>query len=85
MKGKRDATEAEVQKTLDFTKAAYPDTDLEKTKKARQEAIQEGYKDEKCLKCGTVYLAHHHFVRCNDPDCPMKTPGGKSLLDMLGE
>lgn len=54
-----------------------------KVRERHKEALAEGYKDEKCLKCGTVFLAHHHMVRCDDPNCPMKTPGGKSLLDML--
>jgi hypothetical protein len=78
--GKRLATPEEVAAELELQKKFKPDVDVDKL---YQEALAEGYKDEVCLKCGQVYLAHFHFVRCNEPDCPMKTPGGKSLLEML--
>jgi len=56
-------------------------------KEKHKEALAEGYKDEVCKKCGTVLLAHHHFVHCVNArlgECPMvskKMP--KSLLDMM--
>ena len=52
-----------------------------------KEALAEGYKDEKCPKCGTMFLAHHHFVRCNEAECPMKsTTDTKSVLEhILGD
>lgn len=50
----------------------------------RQEAIAEGYKDETCPKCGTLFEAHIHFIRCDAEPCPMKsTKDTRSLLDRL--
>jgi ribosomal protein S27AE len=46
----------------------------------RQEALEVGYKDQVCPTCNTVLLAHHHFLRCDHGDCPMRS--GKSLLQM---
>ena len=80
MAGKRLATVEEVAREIAIQKQFKPDVDVDRL---YQESIAEGYTDEYCEKCGQVYLAHFHFVRCDDPDCPMKTPGGKSLLDML--
>lgn len=37
----------------------------------REEAIAEGYKDETCSKCGTLFEAHKHFILCNSRPCPM--------------
>jgi ribosomal protein S27AE len=54
------------------------------TKKLREQAIAQGYKDDICPKCSTVLLAHHHFVACNyarTNNCPMSN--NTSLLDML--
>lgn len=48
-----------------------------------QEALDEGYKDEVCPKCGTVFLAHHHFVKCPEKSCPMRDPNSKSLLEEI--
>ena len=79
-KKKRLATAEEVAKVIAFQKECYPDSDVDAK---HQEALDEGYKDEVCEKCGTTFLACHHFIRCEDPKCPMKTPGGKSLLDMM--
>ena len=82
---KRKATKDEVDKALLIAKSLAvshmnQDCDIDKM---RAEAIQEGYNDEFCEKCGTVFLAHHHFVRCDKADCPMKEKGGKSLLEAL--
>lgn len=44
-------------------------------------ALDEGYNNERCLKCGVLFLAHIHFIRCDEPNCPMK--GTPSLFDML--
>ena len=47
-----------------------------------KEALAEGYKDEKCPTCGTMFLAHHHFVICDQSSCPMKsTIDTKSVLE----
>lgn len=45
--------------------------------------IAEGLKDEFCPKCDRLFLAHHHFVRCNEKSCPMSN--GVSFLDMMIE
>lgn len=48
------------------------------------EAIAEGYKDETCPKCGTLFEAHIHFIRCDAESCPMKsTKDTRTLLDMF--
>ncbi len=41
--------------------------------KLHEQALAEGYVDEVCLKaeCGTVLLAHHHFLHCDPQSCPM--------------
>jgi ribosomal protein S27AE len=47
-----------------------------------EKAILEGYKDEKCPKCGTWFLAFHHFIRCDLAPCggcPMAS-NPKSIL-----
>lgn len=41
------------------------------------------HKDEICSKCKAVLLAHIHFVRCDESDCPMRSPNPKSVLEML--
>ena len=50
-------------------------------------ALAEGYKDEVCNKCGLVFMAFHHFVRCQDPTCPMiardKDGKSKTVLEMM--
>lgn len=41
-------------------------------------------KDEVCKKCGTLFEAHIHFVRCDAPDCPMRsTKERRSILERL--
>lgn len=37
----------------------------------RDQAIVDGYKDETCAKCGTLFEAHVHFIRCEARPCPM--------------
>jgi hypothetical protein len=37
------------------------------------EAIAAGYKDEMCPKCGTLFAAQIHFIRCDAEPCPMKS------------
>lgn len=51
--------------------------------KKREEALKEGYKDEKCEKCNAIFLAYHHWVRCDNEDCPMRT--NTSLLNVLDD
>jgi hypothetical protein len=60
--------------------------------KLHEQALAEGYKDEVCPNagCGTVLLAHRHFIRCGIQGCPMVSrqnlnPDGnpKTLLDKL--
>ncbi len=57
----------------------------------QRQALSEGYKNEVCSKCKTVFLAFHHYVRCNEPqNCPMITrdndgkPGPSVLHALLG-
>ncbi len=45
------------------------------------EAIREGHKAKICKKCDTVFLAHKHFIRCENNGCPMITKGGNSVLE----
>ena len=40
-------------------------------KKMHSVALAEGFKDEVCPLSETVFLAHHHFTRCQRPECPM--------------
>lgn len=47
------------------------------------ECVAQGYKDEHCPKCKVVFLAHHHFVRCENKPCAMSN--GKSFMDMWME
>ena len=51
------------------------------------QAVSEGYPDvdETCAECQRVFKNYHHFVRCDSASCPMKSPGGKSLLEMWAE
>jgi hypothetical protein len=45
------------------------------------EAIAAGYKDETCPKCGTLFEAQIHFVRCEVQPCPMvSTKDSRTLL-----
>ena len=61
---------------------------LDKKDKARHAtAVKEGHRDEVCSECKGVFLAFHHFIRCDSESCPMKSrgPDGKSpsVLEML--
>jgi len=50
------------------------------------EALEDGYKDEICPKCGIVFLAHFHFVNCEKihcGECPMVAKDTKSLLHQI--
>jgi len=48
------------------------------------EALAQGYKDETCSKCGTVFLAHIHFVRCHAKPCPMvSTKEPRTILEQM--
>lgn len=42
------------------------------------EAKAEGYKNETC-SCGLVYLAFHHFTRCQVDGCPFRDGNGSML------
>jgi hypothetical protein len=74
---KRPATEAESKAAIKFC----IDTSMD-VEARRNEAIAEGYKDEVC-DCGRLFLAHHHFVRCDVSGCPMRSADGKSLAQMM--
>jgi len=49
-------------------------------KKKHDECITQGLKDEICLKCDRLFLAHIHFVACENKPCPMSN--GKTFWDM---
>jgi hypothetical protein len=59
----------------------------ENEKKLHAQALAEGYKDELCPECGVVFLAFHHFIRCQSETCPMKLRDGgghaPTFLEML--
>lgn len=49
-----------------------------------KKALEEGYKDEICPLCDTIFLAHNNFVRCGEgKNCPMSC--GKTILELMGE
>jgi hypothetical protein len=75
-------TEEEVKVAMDRLAIKNPGTDYIS---ANQEAIEkDGYKNEKCPKCNTTFLACIHFIMCAATDCPMKCKKDtRSLLDML--
>lgn len=55
-------------------------------KKLHEEALEEGYEDKICPKCGVVFLAHHHFVRCEYAKlgtCAMVKSDTKSVLENI--
>ena len=64
-------------------------------RKLRDEAIAEGFKDERCPRdgCGRLLLAHAHFVQCElHGECPMVSKSlrhedgtPKTMLDMIVE
>lgn len=78
---KRDATPEEEASALKFYKQISPETDYEAQ---LDQCKQDGLKTEVC-DCGKLLPAFIHFVRCDVPSelCPMKTTGGKSLLDTI--
>jgi hypothetical protein len=50
------------------------------------QALADGYKDETCPKCGTLFEAHIHFVHCTARPCPMiSTKDPRSILERLME
>jgi hypothetical protein len=55
----------------------------EKTKQEHDKCIKEGLKDEFCPKCNRLFLAHIHFIACDNDQCPMSN--GKTFFDMLLE
>lgn len=53
---------------------------------AREQALADGYKDEICPKCGTLFEAQIHFIRCDAVPCPMRsTVETRSVLDRLSD
>lgn len=46
------------------------------------EALEQGYKDEMCVKCGSTFCAFMHFIHCNRKDCPIVDNKG-TLLERL--
>lgn len=50
-------------------------------KKKHDAAIAEGHTDDVCPRCDRVLLAHQHFLRCRDTECPQVSRGkdGKPL------
>lgn len=53
---------------------------------AREQALAEGYKDETCSKCGTLFEAQIHFIRCDVELCPMKsTTETRTLLQRFAD
>ncbi len=55
-------------------------------KTKHKEALAEGHTDDVCPRCDQVLLAHQHFLRCRDTECPQVSRGadGKplTLLDL---
>lgn len=76
----RAATEQEVKDALYRHSLRNPDSDGQAL---LDKALGEGYKNEVCAKCDTVFLAFHHFVMCGYEDCPMKGKDSRSILDQL--
>jgi hypothetical protein len=49
-----------------------------------REALAEGLKDETCAKCGAIFYAHIHFVRCEAKPCPMvSTKDPRTIFERL--
>lgn len=59
----------------------------EKTEQEKiAEAITDGFLDvdEACSKCATVFKNYHHFVRCDENVCPMRSSTNtKSVAEMI--
>lgn len=50
----------------------------------REQALAEGYKDEVCPKCGTLFEAQIHLVRCDARPCPMiSTTDPRTLFERM--
>ena len=50
------------------------------------EALARGYKDETCPKCGAIFKAHIHFVRCEAKPCPMaSTTETRTLAQLIAD
>lgn len=88
MHTKRPATEEEALKALqdhashwNFCNPSF-EIAMPQWQAKQDQALAEGYLNETC-SCGCVYLAFHHFTRCNAEGCPFNC--GKSVLQMLGE
>ncbi len=86
---KRDATPEEEQNQIQVLHARYhllnkPETPVSMSEwiDENEKCKKEGYKTEVC-SCGLTFLASCHFVRCEQNGCPMRSEGGKSLLDMM--
>ena len=48
----------------------------------RERALADGYKDETCPRCGAVFEAQIHFIRCDAKPCPMvSTKDPRTLLE----
>ena len=75
MDGKIELTDEESEKLIEM-EGLFP----QNRKDSIREAMQE-HKNEKCLKCGLVFMADVHAIRCDNSECPMKSEDGKSLLD----
>lgn len=50
----------------------------------REQALADGYKDETCPKCGALFEAQIHFVRCDAKPCPMvSTKDPRTIFERL--
>ncbi len=49
----------------------------------REKALEQGCRDETCPRCGTLFLAHKHFIKCEEADCPMIDPTLPTALDVI--
>lgn len=82
---KRPATPEEIEAAIQYVEAnknAFGDYDI---RKLHEQAVKEGYIAEVC-SCEKFLLAHHHYVRCDVEECPMKSKTDKRTLaqDLLG-
>lgn len=55
---------------------------LSEWREKQDEALEQGYKDEMCEKCGSTWCAFMHFVHCSRKDCPL-VEGKGTLLERL--
>lgn len=52
--------------------------------KLHREAVEQGYKDETCGKCGAIFYAHKHMIICQNLPCPMaSTKDTRSVFERL--